>query len=312
MAQPITSSVHIDAALSKIAIGYSNEAYIADKIFPLVQVEKLTDYYYTWTKGDWFRNVVQRREPGGVYQEGGLTVSPSQYSCVQYALAFPIADETITNADAAIDLEKAAADWLADQFMLNREIILASKIFDATAWANSTTLTGTNQWSDYENSDPVSDIKTAKQTVQQSIGRLPNTLIMGVEVWDTLIQHPSLLERFKYTQKAILNKGEISTLFDIPNILVGAAVKNTADEGQDMSGSYVWPKNALLAYITPRPGLRVPSAGYTFIWDQNGFTIPIKRVRDDQRDRDVLQGKCAFDQRVTATDCAYEIIDAVA
>jgi len=314
VAQPIPQSVHIDTALSNISMAYKNDNYVADKVFPLVNVDKQSDYYFKFTKDFWFRNSVERRGPGGKYPEGGLEVSAEQYVCINKGLSFPLPRETSDNQDAGIDLEADGAEWLADQFALDREVALAAKIFaTSTAWASSTTLSGTSQWSDYANSDPISNIETAREAVKKLIGRNPNVLLMGAEVWDKLKWHPDILDIYKHTEKAILTKDMVAKVFDgIEQLLVGDAIVNASAEGVAFSGGYIWPKRVLVAYITKTPSLRTPSAGYTFSWKQSGFTIPIKRVPDELRNRDVLLADHAFDQKITSTDCGYEILAAVA
>lgn len=313
MAQPTTSDVHIDAALSNISIAYKNDNYVGNKIFPVVPVDKQTDKYFTFTKDFWFRNSVERRGPGGNYPEGGLQVSNTNYECINMALSFPLPQEVIDNQDAGIDLETDGAEWLADQFALDREIALSAKIFDASAWSSSTTLSGTGQWSDYANSDPVGDIHTGMETVKKAIGRYPNTMLMGAEVWDKLKFHPDLLDIYKHTTAAVLSVDKVRDMFDgITQVLVGDAIKNTAAEGASYSGSYIWPKNVLLAWVATRPSMRTPSAGYTFIWRQSGYTISIERIEERKRRRDLLLADHAYDQKLTATDAGYEVINAVA
>jgi len=313
MAQPTPQSVHIDTALSNISMAYSNDNYVADKVFPLVPVDKQSDYYFKFTKDFWFRNSVERRGPGGRYAEGGLEVSPEQFVCINKGLSFPLPWETLNNQDAGIDLEADGAEWLADQFALDREIALAAKIFDATVWASYSTPAATAKWSDYANSDPIGAIETARETVKKLIGRNPNTILMGAEVWDKLKWHPDILDIYKHTEKAIMTKEMVAKIFDgIEQILVGDAIVNASAEGVAFSGGYIWPKNCLIAYITKTPSLRTPSAGYTFSWKQNGFTIPIVREEERLRKRDLLLADHAFDQKVTSNDCGYEYIDVVA
>ena len=313
MAQPMLTEVHIDAALSNISIAFKNDNYVADKVFPLVPVDKQSDYYYTFTRDFWFRNSVERRGPGSKYAEGGLEIANTQFVCINKGLSFPLPRETIENQDAAIDLRTDGAEWLADQFALDREIALAAKIFDATAWNSSVTKSGTGQWSDYANSDPIGDIETGRETVKKAIGRYPNIMLMGAEVWDKIKFHPDLLDIYKHTEKAILTRELVAKVFDgIEQLLVGDAIQNSSAEGVAFSGGYIWPKNVLLAYVTKSPGLRTPSAGYTFAWKQNGYQIAIKEVADDLRNRDVLLADHAFDQKITSNVCGYEVIDAVA
>ncbi len=310
------SDVHIDVALSNISIGYSNEEYIADQIFPLIPSDKQSNKYYIWAKEMWFRNNVRIRAPGAEYPEGDLKLSNTPFFCDLYHLAYPINDEDDQNADAAIELEPTGADWLADQFMLNREAQFVSDFFKTTVW--DTDVVGTTdfvKWSDSAGSDPIADLLLGGQTIQKNTGRRPNTLIVGQEVFDALAEHPDLLEKYKYTNVAILSKAQVADAFRMPKLLIGSAIANSAVEGASTSftGEFMWPDRALLAYITPSPGLRTPTAGYTFTWeiDGSGLIVAIQRVREDRRGRTVLQARHAFDQKAVGTDLGYFFNDAL-
>jgi hypothetical protein len=135
---------------------------------------------------------------------------------------------------------------------------------------------------------------------------------MGQDAFDKVRRHPDLLDIYKYTQQGVLNEAEIAKAFNVPRLIVGSSVKNTAAEGSTFTGAFIWTDNCLFMYVAPNPGLRVASGGYTFIWKQNGYVVPISRIPDPLRKRDVLVADHAFDQKVTATDCGYLILDCVA
>lgn len=312
MAQPTPKDVHIDTALSNISIAFKNLTYVADLIFPIVPVDKQSDYYFEWSKDFWFRNHVKVRGPGATYAEGGLQLSSTQFICINKGLSFPLPVETIENEDEAVDVETTGAEWLADQFALDREIGLAAAILGATAWTSYTTLSGGAQWSDYANSDPVGDVETGKEAIKALTGIPPNTLLVGEQVWDQLKFHPDLLDVYKHTAPAVLTTDLVAKVFDVERILVGTAIKNTAAEGGTFAGSYIWGKSALLLYVPKSPGLRTPSAGYSFVWRQNGYQIAISRVGEPLRKRDVLLADHAFVHKVVSADLGYELITAVA
>ena len=314
MAQPTSGDVHIDVALSNISTAYKNSGYIADQVFPLVRSDKQSNKYFTWTKDFWFRNYVERRTPGDTYPEGGIEVSNTNFYCDLFHLGFSLNDEEMANQDAAIALEQTGSEWLADQFMLNREAKMVTDFFKTGVWANEATLAGANQWSDFANSDPESDILTGKQAIQKATAQKVTKMVLGVEVRDQLAQHPLLLEKYKYTNVAILDDTQIAKGLGVPMLLVGEAIDNSAAEGATFVGEYMWGKNAMLIHTPVTAGLRTPSAGYTFWWDFTGqqLVVPITRIREDNRDRDLLKAKHAFDQKAVGTDLGYIILAAVA
>ena len=317
MPYPTRNQIHVDGPLSDIAIAYKQEGFIADQVFPIVPVDKQSDKYFVWDKGFWMRNAVERRAPGDLYPEGRMKVSDESYYCDLYHLGFGIPDEDIANQDEAIQLEITGAEWLAQQFMINREITLAADAFVTSKW--ETDVEGTvdfAQWSDFINSDPVTDVNTARQTIQKSTGQIANTLVLGQEVFDILAEHPLLLDKFKFTQTGILDIEEVRKALRVPRLLVGQSVYESTMEGAaSATRGYIWGKHALLLHVPSSPGLRVPAAGYTFVWRGNwggGYTVAISTTREDNRDRDLLKGKHAFDHKVTGSDLGYYFENAVA
>jgi len=303
---PTASDVHVDSALSEIAIVYKNKDFISDLVFPLVTVEKQSDKYYVWDKGSWLTIAVEKRTPGDTYPEGRMKISSDEYYCDIFHLGYPIPDEDVKNADQAIQLEQTGSEWLSHQFLLNRENEIATAIMADAVWDND--LDGGvdfTQWDDYDNSDPPDDIDTYMDTVQQNTGVRPNTLVVGRQVFSKLRRHPILLDMFKYTGRGILTADQVREALDVEKLLIGQAVRRTSLEGAAAAvQAYIWGKDALLLYVPERPGLREPAAGYTFVWniDGEGFTTQITPTRQDDRDRDFLKGKHAFDFKVTGSD----------
>ncbi|MFA5429837.1 MAG: hypothetical protein WC329_01605 [Candidatus Omnitrophota bacterium] len=303
---PTTGDVHIDAALSEIAIGYKNKSYIGDQVFPAVSVAKQSDKYFVWDKGSEFTNQVEKRTPGDTYPEGRIKLSNDEYYADIYHLGYPIPWENMKNADAAVKLEKKGAAWLASQFMLNREIQLASGVFVTGIWDNNPTV-GADfvAWDDYDNSNPQEDIDAYKDIILGETGALPNTLVIGRQVWAKLRRHPILLDLYKYTGNAILTEDQVAKALDVEKLLIGNAIQRTSLEGAAAATqAFVWGKHALLIYVAPAPAIDEPSAGYTFVWDidGSGLDISIRPTVQDDRDRDFLKAKHAFDFKVTGTD----------
>jgi hypothetical protein len=299
--------MHIDTALTEICIAYKPEGFIANEVFPEVPVDKQSDKYFIWDKGSWMRNSVEPRAPGDEYPEGRLKLSNDEYYCKEYALGFGIPDEDRDNEDPGVELEITGSEWLKTQFLLNREIKLAAKGFAASWATNLVGGVGFVKWSDYDNSDPCSDVNTGKDTIRKSTGKTPNTLVLGQEVFDYLAEHPLLIEKFKYTATGILDVEEVRKALKVDRLLVGSApVESSAEGAAVATRGYIWGGNAWLGYVTPQPGKRVPTAGYTFAWkQQGGYTAVISNSRQDWRDRDLLKGKYCFDDKIVGTDCGY-------
>jgi hypothetical protein len=97
-------------------------------------------------------------------------------------------------------------------------------------------------------------------------------------------------------------------------------VKNTAGEGLAESNAFIGGKSAALYYRPRAAGLMVPSAGYTFTWDElenaSGHGISIKSYRGDYLAIDgiaeVLEANLAYDHKVVSADLGAFIATVVA
>ena len=319
MPQPTPSDVHVDAILTNLSVAYIQraEAFIASRIFPVIPVEKQSDKYYTYTKGDWFRDEARRRAPATESAGSGYGLSTASYSCDVWALHKDIPDQVRYNADAPINLDREATQFLAQRMMLRLEKQWVSDYFGTGIWATDKTGgTDFTKWSDYAASDPVTNIEDAKETMLSTTGYMPNTLVLGYQVFRQLKNHPDIIDRFKYTSAQNITAELLARVFEVDRILIATAIENTAREGAAVSMAFTHGKKALLCYVAPSPGLLQPSAGYTFSWRGVsrglGADVSVKRIRMEEIESDRLETQMAWDNKVVATDLGYFFDTAVA
>lgn len=99
------------------------------------------------------------------------------------------------NKDIPMKADESKLKLLTHIMMLNYEQLVASGITTSTI-TNNTTLSGTSQWSDYANSDPVTAIDNAKETVRKASGKRPNSIFMSRPVFNKLRRHPKVIAMF--------------------------------------------------------------------------------------------------------------------
>ena len=75
MSQPTSNDIHVNRPLTNISTAFiqSQSDFIADKVFPVIPVEKKSDLYYTYDKGNWFRDDAKERGPCSESAGGGYT-----------------------------------------------------------------------------------------------------------------------------------------------------------------------------------------------------------------------------------------------
>jgi len=304
----VQQDVVVDPALSNVSIKYMNDTFIADQIFPIVKVSKQTGKYYVYDKSN-LRIDKTDRAAGSGANEVDFGLSLQTFACDDHALKGFVADEIQDQADAALNPLIDETEMLTEKMLLDRESKLAAILADTAILTQNTTLSGTSQWSDYSNSDPIGDVRTARTTVHQNTFRKPNTLILGKQVFDQLVEHPQIIERVKYSQLGIITEEILARLFQVEKVVVGEAGKNTANEGQTDSMSYVWGKHAVIAFVAPQVRLKQLTLGYTFTYAMR----QVKRWRDEDREGTYVRiGQDNYVQKVVAATAGYLIKNAVA
>ncbi len=322
------SAVHVDQPLTNLTLAYaqSQENFIADKVFPTVGVSKQSDKYYIYDRANMNRTGdVAKLAPRTEVNRIGMTLSTSSYFADVYGLGMDFDEQTLANEDAALDIRSAGAETLAMRLMIHREEQFASNFFVAGQWGTDNTLTGNDQWSDYTNSDPIDAVTLARRTVQLNSGGFkPNTMVVGKEVRDKLINHPDVLARLNggatVTNTALVTDAKLAEIFEVENFYVMEAVKNSSVEGVAESNAFIGGKNALLCYTPSNAGLMSPAAGLTFAWNNlegvNNLGITVESFSDDalkrQQIAEMIQVKMSYDMKVVGDDLGYLFINAVA
>jgi hypothetical protein len=258
----------------------ADDSYVAAKIFPIVPVQHQANKYFTYTKGDFFRDQAQKRADTDESAGGGFNLGNASYSADVWAFHKDIGDQVRRNADPAVDIEVATTRFIMQTLMIRRDRQFASTYLTTGVWgtditgvASGPSASQTVYWNDDGNGDPFTDLATAQTTILTNTGYMPNKLLLGWPVYQALRKHPLVIDRIKYTQAAYagtVTPQLMAGAFDIDEVVISKAVVNTAAEGATDSFSLIAGKNALLVYAPPSPGLMVPSAGYIFSWD--GFT----------------------------------------
>ena len=302
----------VSPMLTKIALAYKNEEYIADKIFTPMPVDKQSGKHFVYDKGRFRINETLRAKGGNANEVTLNLTTGSTYFCDDHALRQFVPDEDVDNAvikgSPAID----ATENVVDMLLIDKEKALATYMANTANLTQNTTLTTTDQWSDFVNSDPFTDIETAKSTIHSSIMQRPNTLILGKEVFDKLKNHPDLLDRVKWSAKGVLTIEIMKELFGVDNVIIGATGYNSAAEGQTDAMSYVWGKHAWLAYVSPKKSGKFVTFGLTYDWKKMKVEKSRGADENDRRGMYVRAGDMYYDQQPVTVLAAYLIKNAIA
>jgi len=255
----------INPTLTAIAIAYRNPdvALIADDVLPRTPVSQ----EFKWLRYDLAQGyTVPDTKVGRKTAPNEVEFSAAEVldKVVDHGLDDFIPQEDIDADNQGVDPRGTATAYMTNLIMLAREIRVAATVFNAAnhAAGNQVTLSGTSQWSDTANSDPVAAIGDALDT---PIYR-PNIATFGQRTWTVLRRHPKLVQAIKGTAQGSgsVSRQEFADFFELGAVYVGAGFVNTAKKGQTVNTSRVWGKHAAFLYRDRSAG---PQAGVTW-----GFT----------------------------------------
>jgi hypothetical protein len=315
MPSPTITDVHVSTPLTNVSISYaqSSTAFVHNRIFPIVPVQKDNDQYYEWDRGDLLRTAAAERAPGTFPKERNWRLSQGSYHCNREAVAHLLADPVADNADPAVNLPVSITKGLTNDLMLTMEADWATTFFGTAIWdgaSSSTDMTGQAapastasnflQWNDAA-SLPIEDIAGEANAIGENTGRRPNRLVLGAYVWTWLQNHPDILDRIKYTQRGIVTTDLLAALFNLESVEVMHATRNTGPEEGTDSIAYIGGYDALLCYTPGTAALDTPSAGYSFRWTARGPQPRTTRERIPGREGELITTEAWYDHVVTSS-----------
>lgn len=312
MAQPTQSQLHLDVPLTNISVAYMQDqkAFIADKVFPTIEVEKQSNKYFVFDQDAFRRDDAKRRGSGEESAGSGYALSSDSYYCDVFALHKDISDYDRANTDSPLDADRNATQFITHQLLLRREKQWAADFFASGVWTNQDL--APTKWDDYTASDPIRVIDNAKRTILLNTGRMANKLVLGLDVFLALKEHPDVVDRIKYTSSRVVTEQVLAGLLGVDEILVPYSIVNSNSEGKTTASLdfALNSKSALLVHVPMAAGLETPSAGYTFAWrgspgQNRAMGMAMRKMRIDTRLSDRVEGELAFDCKVVGAGLGY-------
>lgn len=300
-----SGNVHVDKVLTNISLAYPNNEFVGNKLFPVVPVRKQTDKYYIFGREQWVPEDSDYRAPGTEANEiPGLKVSLDSYYASEHSLEIAVYDEERENVDSPMSPDTDATNLVTQKILLGRELAMMNFVTDATKYAstNIVTLSGTQQWSDYTNSDPIKSVHDAVRAYHANVFFEPNTAVIPYQVMSILEDHPKILARIMYTDRGILTPELIAAVLGLKNVII-PEVAYGSGVGFAMTASYLWGKNVLLAYVPSSAGLRVPAFAYEFVRGYPGSgAMQVDRWREEKRKSDLIRVSRRYDLKMIGVE----------
>lgn len=315
----------VQPKLTQIAMAIKPEGLIADMVCPRVPVEGEKFVYTKFQTEELFSipdTKVGRTSAPNQVEFGSFDVNDATED---HALDDMVPNKDVmnaanTNMGGNFDPLGNAAMNVAALVELAREQRVANLMFNLNTYNASLrqTLSGTGQWSDYVNSDPVSTILAA---MDQMLVR-PTDVCFGQAAWTKFRMHPKVVA-------AVLNRSgglgglsatgmatreAVAALLEVRTVHVGQAFGNAAKKGQAATYSRLWGKHCAMwkierTVVSARSPL--PTFAFTAQWGaRKAGTIaaPLMGAEGSQVVRVLEHVK----ELVTMQECGYFFQNVVA
>lgn len=295
----------VDPVLTNLARGYHNAALIATKLFPVVTVQKEAGKIPQFTKESFKIYNTER-----AIRANSNRISPEDRTSIDFVLTehdleYPI-DYREENEDI-LPTKINATRVCVDGISLRLEKIAADLAQNLASYpaGNKVTLAAGDKF-DNSSSNPFPIFSTGVEAVRAAIGVRPNVCLMGAKSYAALKNHPSVLDRIKYSQKGVVTPELLKSLLDFDELYVGDAVYSS-DAGVF---SDVWSDNVILAYI-PKSLSNIPRSFYepSFAYTLKMKNMPVVDTYSENNKVLLVRNTDIFVSKIVGSDAGYIIND---
>jgi hypothetical protein len=313
---PYTTDVHIDQWLTSFSVAYTNAMLVGDEVFPPFPVDKISDVYAVYGQES-FKVYEDTRAPGTSAAEFRYSLTKAPYLAQEHAQKMIVPDQNVRTADNPPIDPLIDATWVLTETVSNqREYRQMNTASDPTQVTQNAALSGTSLWTDYTNSTPLTNIRTARSAVRSGVHREATDILLSYDVALALVDHPSVKDELKYTDpNSLQTPGLPTTIRGLTTHISGADKDTSGYLSGTTSFTPALYKSALIYYRNPNLGLRSLTFGVTFdAPDQTTGVrgMQIRRWFDDDKKSTWIEGSRTYQVKVIAPLGAFLYSPAVA
>lgn len=250
------------------------------------------------------KRVDVKRAPRADYNRSNLEATDDSYECFERGQEALLDDgeRNLYKHDFDAELGSSEEAWMTVMDAI--EQACADVVFNTTTFT-----TGNGHRTDVAaawgtaSTDIKGDIQDAKEAVRQRTGMEANALIIGAGVLPFFLKNDDLINALQYTRIPGVKEqlSRLSEYFGLEKILVGKAVYNSADEGQNESISDVWSNTfASVARVAePDSPLSTPAVGRVVIWEEDTpDAVMMEEYREEARRSTVFRARAFTDEKL--------------
>lgn len=264
------------------------------EVMPLFPTTKQSASYPVIPKEALLKIPDNSRAPRGNYNRGDWTYERGKFDTKEHGWEEPIDD---TERELFEQESPGMGDFVATKRavkinMKAQEKRIADTVFNAT---NFTANSITEEWDDATNAVPITDVNDGVLAFRLQCGMLPSALVIAYSTFVNLKNCDQVVNRLKYTFPGIdlnkMNSEQLAAIFNVPRVLIGGAVYDSAGAGLDASISDLWNNEyAALVKISSGQDLMEPGIGRTFLWTADSReNAVVEQYREESKRSDIFR-----------------------
>jgi hypothetical protein len=266
------STVHSNTFLSNMSVMYANDAYIGEQLVTVVPVSKRSDTFAIYPQRERFEYPDDKLGERSMAQEISESRTSDTYSLLDYGFSNFVSQATLDNQDPIFDEMADLLGAILEGIANKREQRISSTLTTASNYSgNTTTLAGSDQWDSTSGGNPIKDIQTAIASLFNGPGMTRVVGFTSLNVFNVLARHPTILDNLKYTRAGLVSRAELAQYFGLDDLLVGAARKQTANEGQTAAYSRMWGLDFGVVRVASTASKR--TASFASLFRENGDPV---------------------------------------
>lgn len=304
----------VDKLLSQASSMFVPQGYISESALPSIQVKEKTGLLGKYGNSHLRIENTLKAGRGKYRRVETITRSTQTYTIEGHGLEGLVTPDDYRNVELPFKAEEDETLGLSTSVWLGKEKGLADTLSDTAILTQNTTLSGTAQYSDYLNSDPLDDFKTARSAVRDGCGIAPDTVCLDWAVWNCLRFHPQMLDSLGYkdNRPGGLDLKELASAMGVKRILFAESMYNSAKEGQSDVLAPVWGKHIVFGVLPIKAQVRQVSLGYLIQYIGKSPRKVYKWAVNNPPESNAILVEDEYDMFISNATAGYLIKDSIA
>lgn len=305
----------LGGSFEEFDLAMDRQGFIGQQLLPVFDVAQQAGPFGKIPIEELLQNREVERAPGGGYNRAKWTFTTDSYATQERGAEEPVDDREAKMYRNYFDAELVSAGRARDAVLRAQEKRIAALLHNTATWTGSPlTTTITNEWDDFTNATPITDVFAARQKVWDGCGLWPNVLQINRKQFHNLQQCAQIIDRIASagagaaTKAKDITAAQIAACFDLERLVIAGAAKNTANAGQAAVLAQIWSDEyAFLARVCSTNDIREPGLGRCFHWSEDGSEVgaAMESYRDETIRGDVIRARHDVQEKVLYVQCGH-------